>query len=123
MAKELNLTVENGIVTYEPFGSYYCLKNGELYQQPMSQAKESKPHLDMDEWAYIDFELLVDEEEDADNLLIEANILRRIWQCLLDSLGVSWNKEDEPCYKCGALERLYDIDGEPIFCKECLAGM
>ena len=94
MNKELNLTVENGIITYEPFGSYYCLKHGELYQQPMSYpAKESQPILNMDEWSYIDFDLLIDPEDDPHNEYIDDNILRKIKQALFNSLGVSWNKE------------------------------
>tara|TARA_R110001583_G_scaffold178835_1_gene335081 strand:+ start:289 stop:585 length:297 start_codon:yes stop_codon:yes gene_type:complete len=76
--KEMDALITNGILAYEPYGSFYCVDNdGELYMQPMGVG-ETKPIDDWDEWCYIDFCLLVDEEDDSENLFVEANVLRDI---------------------------------------------
>jgi len=61
--REMDALITNGILAYEPYGSFYCLNNdGELMSCAMS-ATSDKPSDDWDnDWGVIDLCLVSDEE-------------------------------------------------------------
>jgi hypothetical protein len=61
--EQLSALITNGILAYEPYGSFYCLNNdGSLMSCAMS-ATSDKPSDDWDnDWGVIDLCLVSDEE-------------------------------------------------------------
>ena len=62
--KEMDALITNGILAYEPYGSYYCLDNNGLLMSSAMSATSDKPSND---WGYIDFDLV----SDAEHIVLE----------------------------------------------------
>lgn len=66
--KEMDALITNGILAYEPYGSYYCLDNDGLLMSSAMSATSDKPSNDWaNDWGYIDFDLV----SDAEHIVLE----------------------------------------------------
>ena len=59
--EQLSALITNGILAYEPYGSFYRSNDGDLESSAISAASNT-PSTDEDDWGVIDLDLVSDEE-------------------------------------------------------------
>jgi hypothetical protein len=59
--KQMDALITNGILAYEPYGSFYRSNDGDLESSAISAASNT-PSTDEDDWGVIDLDLVSDEE-------------------------------------------------------------
>ena len=61
--KEMDALITNGILAYEPYGSFYCVDNdGSLMSCAMFANGATPSALDSVNWGHVDLHLVSDEE-------------------------------------------------------------
>ena len=111
--EQLSALITNGILAYEPYGSFYRVDNdGNLMSCAMSATSDKSSPLDSDDWGVIDLCLVSDEER------VELERIQFSLECA--SLRSIYTGEVQTTETINCAIEILEHSGHPINVKEIL---